>query len=66
LKIIDIKKQKNGINNDTKLIDLIKPSSLILRACLSWSNHPSILSSLAELFFDLVLAGRIISRSYLH
>jgi len=50
-----IKKQKNGINNinDTRLIDLIKPSSLILlalvgriihRSYLYWPNYFSILS----------------------
>jgi len=37
LKMIYIKKQKNGINdgiNDTKLLGLIKQNSLILRCCL--------------------------------
>jgi len=62
--MIHIKEQKNGINdiNDTKLLDLIKQSS----SDFSWSDHPSILSSLTGLSFDLVLVGRIISRACFH
>jgi len=44
--MIHIKEQRNGINdiNDTKLLDLIKQSFLILRSYLSSSDHLSILS----------------------
>jgi len=42
MKMIHIKEQKNEINdiNYTKLLDLIKQSSLIFRSCFSWSDHP--------------------------
>jgi len=68
LKMIYIKEQKNGINdgiNDTKLLGLIKQSSLIFRCCLSWSDHSAILFLLARLSFDLVLS-QIISQSCLY
>jgi len=52
--------------HDTKLLDLIKQSSLILRSYFSWLNHLSILFSLTGLSFNLVLVDWNIFRSCLH